>query len=78
MTARIPLEPIQEPPYSAIPYEPGTMSAPANEEALRQALKGIELGEYDEHILKWMTLWESATVATICSWLYRKEAAARG
>lgn len=78
MATRIPLGPIQEPPYDAIPYEPGTMSAPANEEALREALKGVELGAHDETILKWLTLWETATVATICSWLLRKEAAGRG
>ncbi|RSN12835.1 hypothetical protein DMB42_11700 [Nonomuraea sp. WAC 01424] len=78
MADRIPLHPIQEPPYSAIQYEPGTMSAPANEEALREALSGVELGAYDEAILKWMTLWETATVATVCSWLYRVREVDRG
>jgi hypothetical protein len=80
MATRIPLGPIQEPPYDAIPHLLGENSAPANEEALREALKGVELGAYDERILKWMTLWETATVATVCSWLerVRAEAASRG
>lgn len=80
MATKIPLGPIQEPPYDAIPYELGTMSAPANEAALREALSGLELGAYDERILVWMTLWETATVATFCSWLQRvrAEALSRG
>ena len=74
----IPLEPIQEAPYEAIPHELGESSAPANETALREALKGLELGAYDERIVAWLAVWESTTVAVICSWLYRKEAASRG
>lgn len=78
MPARIPLEPIETAPWEAIPFTLGESSAPANEEALRTALDGLELGAYDERILAWLAVWEPTTVAVICSWLYRKEAASRG
>ena len=71
--AGIPLGPIQDPPYQAIPHEPG-QSGPANEEALRDALSGLPLGGHDERIIAWLTMWETTTVATICSWLYRVRA----
>lgn len=69
----IPVGPIQDPPYRAIPHEPG-QSGPANEEALRAALSGLPLGDHDERIIAWLSMWETTTVATICSWLGRLRA----
>jgi hypothetical protein len=40
-------------------------------QALREALHGVELGSYDVDILNWLAVWEPATVAVVCSWLYR-------
>ncbi|MFC4006586.1 hypothetical protein ACFOY2_05095 [Nonomuraea purpurea] len=79
-TTNIPLHPIQEPPNDAIPYAIGESSAPANEAALREALSGLELGTHDERIVMWLSMWETSTVATVCSWLERtrKEALSHG
>lgn len=79
MATRIPLEPIQDPPYDAIPYTLGSSAASANEAALREALAGLELGAFDERTIAWLSLWETSTVAAVCSWLERtRKAACRG
>lgn len=75
--ARIPLEPIETAPWGAIPFEAGESSAPANEEALREALAPLKLGSYDERVLANLVLEASTTVAVFCSLLARKDAAAR-
>ena len=36
---------------------------------------GIDLGEYERNIVDWLSMWEWATVAVICSWLARAVAA---
>ncbi|MFB7596918.1 hypothetical protein [Streptomyces sp. NPDC056160] len=35
---------------------------------------GIDLGEYELKIVDWLSMWEWATVATICSWIQRAAA----
>ncbi|MFF3884078.1 hypothetical protein [Streptomyces sp. NPDC001914] len=39
------------------------------------AAAGVELGEYERQAVEWLSRWEWATVATICSWLARAAAA---
>lgn len=73
----IPSGPIHSPPYMAIRTDRLEPSQPANETALREALDGVEWGVYDETILQWLSSWEPATVATVCSWLYRVREAGR-
>jgi hypothetical protein len=41
------------------------------EAALLEALDGIELGEHDRRIVRWLSGWEPSTVATVVSWIYR-------
>lgn len=75
----IPREPITEYPSGAIVYDfRKERGEDACRQALRDALDGVELGSYDVDILNWLAGWEPATVAVVCSWLYRKEAASRG
>ncbi|MGW1961775.1 hypothetical protein ACWCPD_16040 [Streptomyces sp. NPDC001935] len=35
---------------------------------------GVELGEYERQAVEWLSRWEWATVATICSWIARAAA----
>jgi hypothetical protein len=44
--------------------------------ALRAALHGVQLGAYDERILRWLAGWEVPTVATVVSLLWRARHAA--
>lgn len=39
--------------------------------ALLEALDGVEIGEHDMVILKWIADWDMSTVATIASLIYR-------
>ncbi len=47
--------------------------------ALLAALDGVQLGAYDERIVRWLAGWEVPTVATVVSllWRARHTAAAR-
>lgn len=61
-------------PTGPIDREPlGFPSTEESEQALRQALAdaGVELGEHDERIVRWLQTWEWSTVATIASWVQR-------
>jgi hypothetical protein len=44
-----------------------------NEALLRDTLTrtGVELGEYDDLILRWLATWEFGTVAVVASWIAR-------
>ncbi|MFF7315065.1 hypothetical protein [Streptomyces sp. NPDC008137] len=48
-------------------------AGPEQETALREVLAaaGVELGAYDERIIRWLSGWEWSTVATIASWVQR-------
>lgn len=41
------------------------------EAALLEALDGLELGEHDRRIVRWLSGWEPSTVAAVVSWIYR-------
>lgn len=43
--------------------------------ALLEALEGVELGTYDRKIINWLANWDTGTVGTIASLLYRARAA---
>ena len=44
-----------------------------NEALLRDTLAtaGVELGEWDDLILRWLTKWEFGAVAVVASWIVR-------
>jgi hypothetical protein len=44
--------------------------------ALLAVLDGVQLGAYDERILRWLAGWEVPTVATVVSLLWRARQAA--
>ncbi|MFD9950813.1 hypothetical protein ACFWYW_58695 [Nonomuraea sp. NPDC059023] len=68
----IPRGPIHTPPYHAIKPGDGETQQDADRIALMQELAGVELGTEDLAIIDWtVDIWESSTVATICSWLRR-------
>jgi len=62
----IPTGPIDNEPRG---FRPGDEQEAILRDTLRAA--GVELGEYDERIVKWLTGWEWSTVATIASWVER-------
>lgn len=71
----IPIGPIHEPPWGAIPHgdERGAMTKALHAAAL-DALDGIALGAYDRRIAEWLAQWDVPTVATIASWVIRGKA----
>jgi hypothetical protein len=62
----LPTGPVSEAPSGFMPDE-GQAILIRN--ALVQA--GVELGEYDERMVKWLAGWDWSTVATIGSWIGR-------
>jgi hypothetical protein len=64
-------EPITEP----VDHEPrGCLFLGKESEALLRttlAEAGVELGEYDDLILRWLAMWEFGTVAVVASWIIR-------
>ncbi|WP_068924945.1 hypothetical protein [Planobispora rosea] len=71
----IPIGPIEAEPYDAIRKGPGESLTAANRTALSTALRGLELGAYDEDIVGWLAGWEPSVVAVVCAWLHRARAA---
>ncbi|MEV0149061.1 MULTISPECIES: hypothetical protein [unclassified Nonomuraea] len=68
----IPTGPIDAAPYDAIRGDNGEFAGQEiREDALLQALEGIQLGTHDRRIVSWLAGWEPSTVATVCSWLHR-------
>lgn len=65
-TSRIPTGPVNTEPA-------GFRVADEQAAVLRDTLTaaGIELGEYERNIVDWLSRWEWATVAIICSWVAR-------
>lgn len=43
--------------------------------ALLEPLDGIELGAYDRRIIEWLAGWDTGTIGTIASLIYRARAA---
>lgn len=74
----IPAGPLTEAPWGAIRVDrPRELAVDAYTTAIRTALDGIELGEYDRCIVAWLVAFgDVPTVATICAWLHRVRAAA--
>jgi len=60
-------------PIQRLDHEPpGRYTPPGvREAALRDALHGVELGAYDERIMRWLVGWDDSTVRTICSLIER-------
>lgn len=58
-------------------HTPPTGFRPDHEQyaALLAPLGGIELGDYDDTILRWLAGWDWSTVATVVSLLHRARAA---
>lgn len=40
---------------------------------IRDALRGVELGAWDEQMVRWLAGWDWCTVATIVSWIGRAQ-----
>ncbi len=64
------------PPFTSYPagqyrHEP----AAERRMVLRQALAGVELGDYDRRILDWLAGWDTPTVGTVVSLLLRARVA---
>jgi hypothetical protein len=51
----------------------GIPSQEDRHQALLDALRGLELGDTDTLILRWLAAWEPDTAAVVCSWLKRKQ-----
>ncbi|MGH3754888.1 MAG: hypothetical protein ACRDRP_19760 [Pseudonocardiaceae bacterium] len=80
---RGPLTPLEREPVSVhapfVSYPGGQYRHESPEErrtALLTALDGVELGAYDERILRWLAADEVSTVATVVSLLWRARHAA--
>lgn len=71
----IPAGPVDESPYGAIRPVGNELVSDANGAALIQALDGLELGYHDRSVISWLSERDSATVATVCSWILRARAA---
>ena len=61
------LGPLDREPPSILPYP----SRDDREAWIRQALAGVELGDYDQRIIAWLAGSDVATVGTVVSWLHR-------
>ena len=68
--AIIPTGPIDKSPTGFLP-------AATQEELLRDVLRGVDLGVYDDRIVKWLAGWDASTVLTVASLIYRARAAER-
>lgn len=68
-----PIKPLDSEPIGA---QYRRVTREQREEALRDALRGIELGSYDERIVAWMLrMFDDGTLRTIVSLLERTRAA---
>jgi hypothetical protein len=56
----------------------GIPSQEDRHQALLDALRGLELGDTDTLVLRWLATWEPDTVAVVCSWLERIRAQGMG
>jgi hypothetical protein len=65
--------PIEDRPNSLWPPYTGDVYITREERqaALRDALRGIDLGEYDTHMMEWLAGWDIEQVAVVVSWIER-------
>ncbi|MFF9310123.1 hypothetical protein ACF1BS_04345 [Streptomyces sp. NPDC014748] len=65
-THDVPAGPVEKPPR-------GFRISDEQAALLRDTLTaaGIDLGEWENTVVTWLSMWEWATVATICSWVAR-------
>lgn len=62
--ARVPNGPVEVAP-------PGFVPAVEQERILAELLSGVELGDWDQRMVRWLAGWDAATVLTIASWIVR-------
>ena len=68
MSAGVPAGPVREmPAVYLLPAE--------REQVLAGALAGVEMGEWDRVIARWMAGWDTPTVVTVVSLIIRARAA---
>jgi hypothetical protein len=76
---KIPMGPIDEPLWEAIPgaglTAPRGAQSAIHLQALTAVLEDIELGAYDQRIVEWLAGWDRPTVAAVCSLLLRARTA---
>ncbi len=60
----VPAGPVQAAPAGFVPEG-------VRAEILAGALAGLELGEHDRRIARWLAGWDAATVVTVASWIAR-------
>lgn len=70
----IPRGPIHSAPWGSIRTGLLEPSQPVFEKVLRDALAGVELGAYDERMVRWLSGWDVPTAAVFASLLYRVRA----
>ncbi len=69
--SRVPDGPVEVAP-------PGFVSAVEQERILAEVLAGVELGAWDQRMVRWLAGWDAATVLTIVSWIVRARGMGRG
>lgn len=61
--------------HALVAPEPGwsTLLGPGRREVLARALQGagVELGDYDQRIMSWLSGWEDSVCAVIAGWITR-------
>jgi hypothetical protein len=70
---QIPNRPLDTEPFDLFEPDTGQDLARTGREVLTQALveAGVELGAYDERIVRWLGGFELSTATTVASWIIR-------
>lgn len=71
VSSRVPNGPVQVAPV-------GFVATGELERILAEVLVGVELGDWDQRMVRWMAGWDAATVLTIASWISRARAGRPG
>ena len=60
-------------PIQRLDHEPQGRYTPPEDRvaALRDALRGVEVGSHDERIIRWLAGWDDSTVRTVVSLIER-------
>ena len=64
VSSRMPDGPVEVAP-------PGFVGTAEQERILAEVLAGVELGAWDQRMVRWLAGWDAATVLTIASWIVR-------